>query len=243
MTIVIFAALKFELAGILKVLENINVQKKDGTTVYKGFISGKSITIFQTGIGAEHALRSAELYIKDYAIGKEKILLTGFCGATRRYLKVGSIVSYKSVLDLTEYSKLSKHKPNKILINKLENNISRVQGATVSYVIGDSREKERLGTNYDIEVIDMESYIIGKVLIDNDLRFNCIRVVLDEMSKDVPVNLHQPYRNNIVQNIYRLFLFLIKSLKKLPSVIKFFQDAKMARNNLAKKLIEIALNS
>jgi nucleoside phosphorylase len=64
--------------------------------------------------------------------------------------------------------------------------ILKVSGGLVSYVVTDRKEKDALNKMQGIEAIDMESYYIADIAINNRIPVLCIRSISDNLIEPIP---------------------------------------------------------
>ena len=93
-----------------------------------------------------------------------------------------------------------------------------------------SKLKKAIGSKFDVQVIDTETYWIGREAVRNKLPFCCIRSVSDDVDENVPDFLVNSFRRSILVNISNLLFLLVKSPKKV------FQIAKVIRDKIMLKL-------
>jgi len=150
--LVVFGALKIELIPILRSIHIYNIHKAGKTIIYEGFKDSRPIAIIQTGMGAKNAMQAAKFfkdnfleYIKDRIIGPEdniEVLMIGFCGAADGSMKVGDVVVYRSIKNITRSNgkefflsgslELEKDGP---VYNRIKDGPLYAAGATVPEVI------------------------------------------------------------------------------------------------------------
>ena len=254
--LIIFGALKIELTPMLRSIHIYNIHKCGKTILYEGFKNNRPITIIQTGMGADNARKAAEFfkdnyleYIKSSISGlgdNTEVLMIGFCGATDRNIEAGDTVVYRSIKNI-EYSNGNSIVQNGILdLNreKLPNFLSSsgfigVTGANVPEVITSPVIKKKLNSDFNIQVIDMESYWIGKVVSDMGLPFSCIRIVSDGADDVLPSYFENPSGIGMAANIALSFMRSIFSKKEFRSNISALKNLRKANLRLAKVSAEL----
>ena len=254
--LIIFGALKVELSGLIKVMSIEHIDKKDSAIIYKGKIGSSNIILVESGMGKENAQKAARLIVKKYLGSSNtgaKILVIGFCGATSRDLESGDIVLYKSIKNLEGIDFLKTLADANVNLCNLYSSINidynrcirdnykllKVDGGSVSKVIIDSKLKKAIGSKFDVQVIDTETYWIGREAVRNKLPFCCIRSVSDDVDENVPDFLVNSFRRSILVNISNLLFLLVKSPKKVFQIAKVIRDIKKARNNLTAAVKEV----
>jgi len=248
---IIFGALKFEISGLIKMMAVERIDRNGAATIYKGRISGREVLLVETGMGKRNAQKAAKLIVKNYLEGSsisKRALAIGFCGATSGNLQIGDVVLYKTIKNLEniDFSKacnsINFYGSKDINCSKCTKNsckILKVNGGTVSNVIADSELKKNIGAKFDVQAVDMETYWIGKTMIENNLPFYCIRAVSDCVDENIPDFLLTLFEKSILANIFNLLFLAIKSPKKISQITKAVRNMKKAKDNLTAAVIEI----
>ena len=254
--IIIFGALKIELTPLLRSIHIYNIHKCGKTILYEGFINSRPITIIQTGMGADNARKAAKFfednyleYIKSSISGPEnntEVLMLGFCGAADRSIKTGDTIAYRSIKNI-EYSNGNYFVQNGILDSNRErlpdflsnNGFTGAAGANVPEVITSPAIKKKLNSDLDIQAIDMESYWIGKVVLDMKLPFRCIRIVSDEADDVLPSYFENPSGTGMAASIALSFIRSIFSKKEFRTNISAIKNLRKANLRLAKVSAEL----
>ena len=254
--IIIFGALKIELTPLLRSIHIYNIHKCGKTILYEGFKNSRPITIIQTGMGADNARKAAEFfkdnyleYIKSSIPGpgdNTEVLMIGFCGATDRSIKAGDTIVYRSIKNI-EYSNGNYFVQNGILDLDRErltdflpnSGFTGAAGGNVPEVITSPAIKKRLNSDLDIQAIDMESYWIGKVILDMKLPFSCIRIVSDGAEDLLPSYFENPSGTGMAASIALSFMRSIFSKKEFRSNIGAIKNLRKANLRLAKVSAEL----
>ena len=249
--IIVFGALKIELVHILRSIHIYNIYKNGKTVIYRGFKDNKRLTIIQTGIGADNAMKAAEFFKDNYleyiesssssSRNNTKVFMIGFCGATDRNLRAGDIVVYKSIKNI-EYSDEKgfylngslELKKNRSIHFLTQNDPLYATGANVTKVITDPDEKKKLNNDFGVQAIDMESYWIGKTVQQMNLPFSCIRIVSDGAEDVLPSYYENPSDTGMGANIALSLIRSFFSKKEFRSNINAFRNLKKANLKLAK---------
>lgn len=254
--LIIFGALKVEISGLIKIMSARCVDKKGSITVYKGSINGKDVLLVETGMGKKNVQKAAKLIVENYLDDSStvrRILVIGFCGATSRDLQIGDVVLYKSIKDLKpiDFSRTFTEAGinfydfydsvdidyNECIKDNYK--LLKVNGGTVSKVIVDSELKKAIGVKFDVQAIDTETYWIGKVIIENNLPFCCIRSVSDCVDENIPDFFVNLFEKSILHNIFKLLSLVIKSPKKIFQITKTIRNVKKAKDNLTATIRKI----
>ncbi len=248
---IIFGALKFEISGLIKMMKVERIDRKGNITMYRGSISGREVLLVKTGMGKHNAQKAARLIVKNYSgdssISK-RMLAIGFCGATSGNLQIGDVVLYKTIKNLEniDFSKACNNinfygskDINCSVYIKNSCKILKVNGGTVSNVIADSELKKNIGAKFDVQAVDMETYWIGKTMIENNLPFYCIRAVSDSVDENIPDFLLTLFGKSIFANIFNLLFLAIKSPKKIFQITRAVRNMKKAKGSLTAAVMEM----
>lgn len=244
--LIVFGALKIEVAAVLDMMEAAAVTKSGGILFHEGMINKKKVIVAITGMGRLNALKAAGLaagkYLEQECLpyslkqgGKEgiNILLAGFCGATSKRLKPGDIVFYDSIKNIENPGPLDFKSLNILkLNNSLEGSIPFVTGGTVPRVIVLPGEKKKIGKGLGIEAIDLESYWIGKKILSLGLPFYCLRSVSDALDDRMPGYFGVFSKTRTFFKILGSFLFSIINPIELRSNITALKNIKKAKGSL-----------
>ncbi len=251
--LIIFGALKIEIAAALDLLETASISKAGGIILHKGTINHKNVIVVITGMGKLNAQKAVGLVIEKYLKqrhlprssvhgGKEdiNILAAGFCGSTSKRLKAGDIVFYNSIKKIG-YSDASGFKSKAALSLKsykitgsepLNGPATVVTGGTVPHIITLPQEKKIIGSELGVEAIDLESYWIGKKILSCGLPFYCVRSVSDALEDRLPGYFGIFSKPGIFFRIIRSCFFSIISPRELRSNILTLKNIKKARSSL-----------
>ncbi len=198
--LLIFGALKIELAGIIR---NIGIREKyrsGEVRLYLGRMGKDDVLISITGMGKDNAARAAGIVLKQVKpkdIKDARILITGFCGACRKDLKPGDLVVYKSVMDLAGSGPVKNCGNRKMparygLPDNTAAGLSgmiQVNCGCTDHIVSTPGEKKRLFDDHGAEVVDMESFWLIESLVNNGIppgRIHCIRAVSDGAGDRLP---------------------------------------------------------
>ena len=254
--LIVFGALKIELIPILRSIHIYNIHKCGKTILYEGFKNSRPITIIQTGMGADNARKAAKFfkdnyleYIKSSISGpgdNTEVLMIGFCGSTDRSIKIGDTIAYRSIKNIG-HSNGNYFVQNSILDLNRErlpgflpsSGSTGATGGNVPEVITSPVIKKKLNSDLGIQAIDMESYWIGKVVLDMKLPFSCIGIVSDGAEDVLPSYFENPSGTGMAANIALSFIGSIFSKKEFRSNINALKNLKKANLRLAKVSAEL----
>jgi nucleoside phosphorylase len=242
--LIIFGALKIELNNIIQSARIKEKIRLNGVSIYSGILEDKDVIIVLTGMGKENAIKAVDILFTQKEIvkaGSINILITGFCGASRTGLKVGDLVAYKRVMDITrtgnikengQLQKPSFHVISDSIYTSLENKgIKLAICGCTGHVVSTPEEKRTIFLKYGVEVIDMESYWLIEELIKKEIpsgRISCLRAISDDSHGKLPQYFSR-------DNLGRAIIGFIKS-----SFVSIFSQKERRTNLLALKGIRMA---
>ncbi|HLD74916.1 MAG TPA: hypothetical protein VJB34_08465 [Bdellovibrionota bacterium] len=230
MTILIIAALKEELKELKGYVKNSKQTSYKDFIFLLGKIKETKVLVVQSGIGMDRAARATQAALE--LINPSCIVTIGFCGATRRGLKVSDIViSQKLIFNHSEESQ--SYESNAQLIEVAES-ISKPKplvGTTLTThrPIYRSEIKQALGQRTNALALNMEGHAVACVAKQANIPFIEIRSVLDMAEEDLPhpfEDLKLPYFKRQFMNLKMmrhatrarktLTPFVLQFLKKIP---------------------------
>lgn len=121
-----------------------------------------------------------------------RVLLMGLSGSLSPQYQVGDRVIYQSCSSFSAENDVAKlwldcdPDLTELLANSLENKLSRVKGLTSDRIICSAKEKQELGQEYLVDVVDMESYKFLKNMREIGIKTAIIRVISDNCDHDLP---------------------------------------------------------
>jgi nucleoside phosphorylase len=193
--LLIFGALKIELAGIIRKTGIREKCRSGKVLLYRGRIGKDDVLISITGMGKDNAARASGIVLKQVKakdIKDARVLITGFCGACRKGLKAGDLVIYKSVMDLAGSGLIKgcENRKRPARYDLADNTAAGLSGkgmipvtcGCTDHVASTPGEKKRLFDDHGAEVVDMESFWLIESLVNNGIpsgRIHCIRAVSD----------------------------------------------------------------
>jgi len=256
MMLIIFGALKIELLPVIRSVHIYNIHKNGKTIIYEGFKNNRPVTIIQTGMGTKNAKMAVDYfkdnyskYIKRNSIRPKEnmeVLMIGFCGAADRSIKVGDTVIYNTIKNIEHSGKKSFVENGILDLNRWKSSGSpltsgsvNVTGGNVPEVITDPIIKKQLYTDFNIQAIDMESYWIGKAVLEMKLPFSCIRIVSDGAQDLLPSYYGNTAGTKVAVDIILSFFRSIFSRKEFTaniSAIKNLRKADLRLTEVSKTL-------
>lgn len=163
----------------------------------EGTLAGRQVLLARTGMGSARAQEATAALIQHH--NPEAILSIGFAGSLVSELRAGHLVIARQVYALHE----PLHEGSLAASNGLacdpalvelavaaarQRRLAFSEGAslTVPQVIGQPEVKRRIGDSLPVEMVEMESYWVGRVAADQGIPFLVVRAVLDEVGDRLP---------------------------------------------------------
>ncbi|HWG47793.1 MAG TPA: hypothetical protein VN688_33830 [Gemmataceae bacterium] len=142
--------------------------------------SGRTVLMLETGLGAAAMETALRWCLGSPCFGTvpyrpRLVLSAGFSGALQPEQRVGDLIVATEVLDQrgnrwpTTNSSFSRD----IIAGRL---------LTVSELVSDPREKQRLGQQYQAIAVDMETAIVASMCHKQGVPFACVRVISDDLN-------------------------------------------------------------
>ncbi|MGQ9572917.1 MAG: phosphorylase family protein [Dehalococcoidia bacterium] len=162
-----------------------------------GTLAGKQVLLARTGMGPARAREATIALIQRHE--PEAILSLGFAGSLVSHLRAGQLVIARRVYALDdpadERLPAASHRlacdPALVELAVAAARRRRLafrEGAslTVPRVVNQPEIKRRIGDSLPVEVVEMESYWVGRVAADRGIPFLVVRAVLDEVNDRLP---------------------------------------------------------
>ena len=259
--IIIFAAFKSEIKGIIKKIKHC--RKSSGSIAFKNNICNgylkingieQEIMICITGMGEDNARQTAES-VMNSGIKDAVLLVLGISGSTDERIKEGDILIHNRLLNL-DFLKVNNerslqnffnedHKESKPLSEEISDgfidlnnnwqndsyNIFTDSGACVPSLIGTHLEKLEIGRNFNVSAVDMESYHISKIARENKIPFGVIRAISDDIFTEIPDYLQDIEKRSLR---YKLILLarIVFSAARIKQTTRLLKGMKKAADNL-----------
>jgi adenosylhomocysteine nucleosidase len=195
--IAIVAALNTELSALERKAGARQRSSRPWPPVGEGTLAGRRVLIARTGMGSARAQEATAVLIQHH--NPETILSIGFAGSLVDGLRAGHLVIARHVCALHEpLPKEPLAASNGLACDPAlvelavaaarQRRLAFSEGAslTVSQLIGQPEIKRRIGDSLPVEMVEMESYWVGRVAADQGIPFLVARVILDELGDRLP---------------------------------------------------------
>jgi adenosylhomocysteine nucleosidase len=223
--IAITFALPSESATFIRALRD--KQRKDcgEFEIVRGKFDNRTLEILHTGVGEKICRRRIAMFLQDRQF--DLLISAGFAGALDDELNVGDIFIAKnfSSANMPAESSLAEF-PVKVRIL-----------TTTKQVIDSPEERLRLAQTTGAAAVDMETDFIARVCAERGLPMLSVRAISDTAARPLPLPPH------ILFDIERqktktgkLSLYLATHPLRVPRMISFIRQVRMARRALTRAL-------
>ncbi len=246
---IIFAALEFEISGLLKLSRVKKVFKKNNLSIYRGRYGCKHFLFVKTGMGKEN-MSSAFHYVGNSYLKEKKnigsIYLFGFCGVTNR-TRIADIVLYRSLV-CRQGSLLYKQEisyPQNVIASiqrakKITGaDIHFLHAASVSNIVSTDSNKKDIEDKYNAIAFDMESFFLVGAAKAQDLHVIIIRSISDNIEDPIPLELAKISGRRRWESLSMFIKWFFASRKNRRLFFKSMHNFKKAKKSLTIAFIEI----
>jgi adenosylhomocysteine nucleosidase len=185
--IAIFGAVKEEIAGIKQTMNISDHMRLGKTSAWTGKWGKQNIVLVRSGVGRQRA-EDATLQVID-RFQPSTLISIGYAGAVQPDLNVGDLVIADTII---EEKKKGKYSPDSGWLNRAKDvpypeGFKAVVGGllTVDNVIHDSLSKQKIGENYSVQAVEMETSAIAKVAEEKDIPLLSLRVISDRLDQEL----------------------------------------------------------
>jgi nucleoside phosphorylase len=246
---IIFAALEFEISGLLKLSRAKKVFKNNNLSIYRGRYACRHFLFVKTGMGKEN-VSSAFQYVRKSHLKEKKnigsIYLFGFCGVTNR-TRIADIVLYRSLVS-EKKGLVFKEKlfyPQNVIesIKKIKKitgaDIHFLHAASVSDIVSTDANKKEIEEKFKATAFDMESFFLVEAAKAGSFRVVIIRSISDNMDDPIPLALAKISGRKRWESFFMFIKWFFASKKNRSLFFKAMHNFKMAKKSLTIAFIEI----
>ncbi len=246
---ILFAALEFEISGLLRLSRAEKIYKKNNLIIYLGRYGLKPFLFVKTGMGKENVSFAFDYVFHHYLKGEktlDKIYCFGFCGVSNS-AAIADIVLYESVVYDQEspISLAVPYYPEDVVLRlqKVREDagidIHFFKAASVLNVVSEDANKINIKERLDVAAFDMESFFLLKEAKKRSIHAVIIRSISDNIENPIPFGLAEMSGKKIYAAFFIFMRFLFASEKNLPLFLKTFNHFKKAKKSLLLAFIEI----
>jgi adenosylhomocysteine nucleosidase len=195
--IAIVAALDTELSALERRAGAKPCPSPPWPLMVEGTLAGRRVLLAQTGMGSARAQEATAVLIQRH--NPEVILSIGFAGSVVRELRAAQLVIARQVYalegslqeePLTAANGLACDPAlvKLALAAAQQRRLVFREGAslTVPEVVHRPEVRQRIGHSLPVEMVEMESYWVGRVAADQGIPFLIVRAILDEVGDRLP---------------------------------------------------------
>jgi adenosylhomocysteine nucleosidase len=161
------------------------------------------------------------------------VLSAGFSGALQPEQRVGDLVLATEVVDPQGH--IWPTFCPKALANR---NITAGRVLTMPEVVGDPREKQQLGRQYQAVAVDMESAVVARLCAEHHIPFACLRVISDDWETALSPQLMDLLRQGRV-SIPRLVANVLRHPKLIGGLWRLAGQTRTAARRLLEPLTTV----
>lgn len=237
--LVLLGAMKREIAGLKGKMVIEETSAEGNSRFYKGKYGSKDILLGQTGIGKRKAESATEFILNRYPA--TAVVSFGISGALVKELIAGDTVLGKILYSREEDQTGNQKSPNPIYSDaNMISTAVKVRGKTASLFQVNSvttmipashpKEKLALSTAYGAEIVDMESYWIGRIVSSRDIPFLSIRSISDCSEDSLP-----PFDRFLGPDklyLKKAILYFLAHPVELAGLFHLYRQTRKAEKNL-----------
>jgi nucleoside phosphorylase len=204
--------------------------------------SRQSVVMLETGVGA-----AATTTALSWCLSRPRcqwmryrpafVLSVGFSGALQHQQRVGDLVLATEVVD-PQGNTWPTFCPEAFA----EGNIAAGRVLTMPKLVGDPREKQRLGRQYQAVAVDMESAAAARMCARHKVPFACLRVISDDWQTALSPPLLDLLRQGRV-SIPRLTANVLRHPKLIGELWRLAGQTRLAARRLVGPLSALTLGS
>ena len=227
--IAITFALPAESSQFLRQLKNKTRAARNGISIVRGTIGGRSIEVMHTGVGENICGERIAKFLENPQF--DFLVSAGFAGSLNHQLHVNDLLVAKnfSTVDVKHAQSSISGVP-----------IHAVNMLTVPVSIDSKEERERIAGESGACAVDMETQSIARACATHGILLLALRVITDTPTQTFPAPPSVLF--DIEQqrtHITALAKFFLARPSRLPRLIKFARRIARARRILANALVEI----
>jgi len=204
--------------------------------IYAGNYRGKSVVLAQTGMGRERAESATEFILGRYPV--TALISFGFAGALKENLQIGDVVLCSTLYSNNGAAKGNPCSSDSSLISlslqALQGTVTRLsqgKSVTVAQAASSPDAKLALCQTFDADIVDMESYWIGKIASAREVPFLAIRAISDTLQDSLlPFDRFIDMNGKLLRQ--RAIAYFLSHPQHLVKLLSLSHSARRARKNL-----------
>ncbi|MBN1189269.1 MAG: hypothetical protein JXA46_05900 [Dehalococcoidales bacterium] len=188
----VFSALEAEIKDLKKHAGIYHTTQYGECRIHEGICGEKTVLLVVTGMGREKAERAADRVLGSYPVSR--VVSTGFGGALNERSRAGDIIVYTDVrcgeregrADFPRLECSAGMVRQAVELADVRGLlVMKGRGVTVEEVCSTPADKQRVGLGFSADVVDMESYWIGRKALEKGLPFLSARSIFDSVGDDL----------------------------------------------------------
>jgi adenosylhomocysteine nucleosidase len=169
--------------------------------------ASRSVLMLETGLGAAAMEKALRWCLNAPRFGAATyrprfVLSAGFSGALQAGQRVGDLILATEIVDEEGYRWLPRsHAPRGNARPDAPRRVPSLATGrllTVPVLVGDPREKQRLGERYQALAVDMETAVVARLCQEHDTPLLCLRVISDDLNTPLSPHLVELLRRGRV---------------------------------------------
>lgn len=243
--IAVLCAIRQEISPLVACM---NVSKKfdvDNVLFYHGDLNGLPLTLVQSGIGRDNAIKAASCLLESIRV--DLLISAGVAGGIRQGIHVGDLivaehVGYTRQEDFDEdgLQLESDFVCNKDIVqtarefsNSLESTVHFGNLLTVDKVISKASTKRKIGEQNPYMAVEMESAAIAEVACNKNIEFAAIRSISDDIEDDLNLDYDKIISDEGKVKVTSIALGVMRNPQRLALLSRLNKQTKSAAKNLA----------
>jgi len=240
--IAVFAALRLEVQRFLRRVDVRDRARLGGFPVTLGEYEGRPLLVCHTGIGARAA--GAVTVLERYR--PEFVLSVGLAGALSPECTVGDLVFCERVYRAepeSETGRAAEPVLSDLLLLETARWAASGRGLstrtgsslTTSYLVAEPRQKTLLRQATGMDVVEMESYWVGRAALEQHLPFLAVRVISDGVGDPVP-DMPGVVTPEGEQRVRQVLPYVLRRPGSIPHLLRLARGELKAVANLTRFL-------
>lgn len=232
----LLAALKEEISDLRKGIALKESYTWQNYLIYDGEYNGKSVLLAQTGMGKERAEAATEFILQRYPV--TALVSFGFAGAVNENLQIGDVVICSTLYSSNDVTKGNPCSSDASLISLslqvLPGKITRLsqgKSVTVAQPASTPEVKSDLCRTFNADIVDMESYWIGKIASAREVPFLAVRAISDTLQDNLlPFDRFMDMNGKLLRQ--KAILYFLSHPQHVAKLFALQRNAWRARKNL-----------
>lgn len=200
------------------------------------------VTLLESGMGMENAARGAAHMLQ--IARPDLVLSTGFCGALRPGLQVGSLVGAAEIYNLACGALISAPPPDKALNELLGHNLADRGCTPASFISVDVFSDKgtainQIPANIEKPVLEMETAAVSRLCRSAGTPMAAVRAVSDPWDDDPAPLVAGLCDRNLNVSAVRVAATILRSPAALPKLLRLARNARRAGASLGEAMASL----